>query len=352
MKDMNMNAVRMSHYPPDAEFLDLCDSLGLFVLDELTGWQKKYATPVGAKLVAELVKRDVNHPSIIFWDNGNEGGWNTDLDGFYAQYDPQYRTVLHPWSNFNNVDTKHYPDYTYIEKAAEKDDILLHTEMIHGLYDGGHGAGLEDYWNLMRSNPRHAGGFYGCWLMKALCEKTNTTALILTATMHPMELLGHIAKKKEVIIRSKNCGRRCRLQNLCWIKILWETGNREQLSLHKSFIVQIQWELIKYPSARNRVKKTAYVFATGKTSIQLEPGKKGSHYAAILTKNWNDADAVEFFCSMIVYGRELYTWTWPIKMPADVNAPKKFQMYKTTISRPERKEEGTIYTIRTRWCKI
>ena len=39
---MNMNAVRMSHYPPDAEFLDRCDSLGLFVLDELTGWQKKY----------------------------------------------------------------------------------------------------------------------------------------------------------------------------------------------------------------------------------------------------------------------------------------------------------------------
>jgi len=50
IKDMNMNAVRMSHYPPDVEFLDLCDSLGLFVLDELTGWQKKYATPVGKKI--------------------------------------------------------------------------------------------------------------------------------------------------------------------------------------------------------------------------------------------------------------------------------------------------------------
>lgn len=37
IKDMNMNAVRMSHYPPDSEFLDLCDSLGLFVIDELTG---------------------------------------------------------------------------------------------------------------------------------------------------------------------------------------------------------------------------------------------------------------------------------------------------------------------------
>ncbi|MCK5461877.1 MAG: hypothetical protein KAI95_02635, partial [Bacteroidales bacterium] len=40
LKDMNMNAVRMSHYPPDPHFLDVCDSMGLFVLDELAGWQR------------------------------------------------------------------------------------------------------------------------------------------------------------------------------------------------------------------------------------------------------------------------------------------------------------------------
>src|SRR6266542_2529544 len=45
MKDMNMNAVRMSHYPPDDHFLDVCDSLGLFVLDELAGWHGHYDTP-------------------------------------------------------------------------------------------------------------------------------------------------------------------------------------------------------------------------------------------------------------------------------------------------------------------
>ena len=39
MKEMNMNAVRMSHYPPEKHFLEVCDSLGLFVIDELTGWQ-------------------------------------------------------------------------------------------------------------------------------------------------------------------------------------------------------------------------------------------------------------------------------------------------------------------------
>src|SRR3712207_9408465 len=62
MKDMNMNAVRMSHYPPDDHFLDVCDSLGLFVIDELTGWQGAYDTTVGRKLVKEMVLRDANHP--------------------------------------------------------------------------------------------------------------------------------------------------------------------------------------------------------------------------------------------------------------------------------------------------
>ena len=49
MKDMNMNAVRMSHYPPDQYFLDVCDSMGMFVLDELAGWQKFYDTPHSTK---------------------------------------------------------------------------------------------------------------------------------------------------------------------------------------------------------------------------------------------------------------------------------------------------------------
>ncbi|MBC7565493.1 MAG: glycoside hydrolase family 2, partial [Pedobacter sp.] len=103
MKEMNMNAVRMSHYPPDQDFLDVCDSIGLYVLDELTGWQQKYDTEVGKKLVKELVVRDVNHPSILFWDNGNEGGWNTELDNEYKLYDPQNRTVIHPWEKFNGT---------------------------------------------------------------------------------------------------------------------------------------------------------------------------------------------------------------------------------------------------------
>lgn len=101
IKDMNMNAVRMSHYPPDEYFLDTCDSLGLLVIDELAGWQKQYG-----------------------------------------------------------IDTHHYPNYNAVrEKLEKQEDVFMPTEMIHGLYDGGHGASLEDYWRLMLSSPTSAGGF-------------------------------------------------------------------------------------------------------------------------------------------------------------------------------------------------
>jgi beta-galactosidase/beta-glucuronidase len=169
MKEMNMNAVRMSHYPPDQDFLDVCDSIGLYVLDELTGWQAKYDTEVGKKLVKELVVRDVNHPSILFWDNGNEGGWNTELDDQYRLYDPQDRTVIHPWTKFNGTDTKHYPDYNgIVNTSANGKEVFFTTEFMHGLYDGGAGAALDDFWSEMLKHPHAAGGFIWAFLDEAV----------------------------------------------------------------------------------------------------------------------------------------------------------------------------------------
>jgi hypothetical protein len=158
IKEMNMNAVRMSHYPPDPEFLDACDELGLYVLDELGGWHGKYDTGVGRKLVKEVVTRDVNHPSILFWDNGNEGGWNTELDEEFSRWDLQQRPVLHPQQEINGVETMHYRSYGETQEYLRGKYIFFPTEMLHGLYDGGHGAGLYDYWEIMRVHPRCGGG--------------------------------------------------------------------------------------------------------------------------------------------------------------------------------------------------
>ncbi len=163
IKEMNMNAIRCSHYPPDQTFLHYCDSLGLYVLDELAGWQNCYDTEVGSKLVHEMVIRDVNHPSIVFWSNGNEGGTNKDLDDDFAIYDPSNRPVIHahhrPGNDHNGIDCNHYENYYSSKKILEGDLIFMPTEFLHGQDDGGMAGGLADFWELFWSSDRSAGGF-------------------------------------------------------------------------------------------------------------------------------------------------------------------------------------------------
>ena len=196
MKDMNMNAVRMSHYPPDGHFLDVCDSLGLYVLDELGGWQKPpYDTQIGKKLVKELVVRDVNHPSVIFWDNGNEGGFNPELDDEFALYDPQKRTVLRPWEFFGGIETDHYEPYDVARKYLNN-DIYMPTEYLHGLYDGGIGAGLEDFWELMRNSPRGGGAFLWVFADEGVVRTDRDGTIDAQGNLAPDGIVGPYREKE------------------------------------------------------------------------------------------------------------------------------------------------------------
>jgi len=167
IKEMNMNAVRCSHYPPDKYFLQLCDSLGIYVLDELAGWQKAYSTKAGEPLVKELVLRDMNHPSIIFWDNGNEGGTNKELDDDFVKWDFQQRPVIHPHhrpgNQFSGIDCNHYEDYYSTQKILNDSLIYMPTEFLHAQDDGGGGAAMEDFWELHWRSQKSAGGFI--WAM-------------------------------------------------------------------------------------------------------------------------------------------------------------------------------------------
>jgi Glycosyl hydrolases family 2, TIM barrel domain/Glycosyl hydrolases family 2, sugar binding domain/Glycosyl hydrolases family 2/Beta galactosidase small chain len=177
IKDMNMNAVRCSHYPPDEHFLDACDSLGLFVMDELAGWHGHY-DKTGVKLLEEMISFDVNHPSIIMWANGNEGGHNTELDRFFSLFDIQKRPVVHPWQLFNGIETQHYREYNYgIGNYENGREIVMPTEFLHGQFDGGHGAGLEDYWEKMWHDPLSAGGFLWDFSDQAVVRKDRNDSL-------------------------------------------------------------------------------------------------------------------------------------------------------------------------------
>jgi hypothetical protein len=196
-KSMNINAIRNSHYPANRHFMDYCDSLGMYVLDELAGWQSPpYDADIGHKLVEEMVTFDVNHPCIIFWDNGNEGGWNTALDGDFGKWDPQKRAVLHPWTTFSNVNTDHYESYSSVQNILNGSAIYMPTEFLHGLYDGGSGAGLQDYWALLRSKPLSAGGFLWVFADEAVVRTDNNNTLDARGNLAPDGVVGPYHEKE------------------------------------------------------------------------------------------------------------------------------------------------------------
>ena len=196
IKEANMNAVRMSHYPPDAAFLDVADELGLYVLDELAGWQGSYDTPTGARLIGEIIRRDVNHPGILFWDNGNEGGWNTDNDGEFAKWDPQHRPVLHPWAIHDDINTDHYENYDSTVHLSAGPQIFMPTEFLHGLYDGGIGAGFRDYWNVMGRSPTVGGGFFWAFVDEGIRRTDQRGRIDTMGNAAPDGMLGPDREKE------------------------------------------------------------------------------------------------------------------------------------------------------------
>jgi hypothetical protein len=318
MKEMNMNAVRMSHYPPDRDFLDVCDSLGLYVLDELTGWQAKYDTVVGRKLVKEMVVRDVNHPSIVFWDNGNEGGWNTGLDNDYALYDPQKRTVLHPWAKFNGADNHHYPDYNYILKTiATGKDVFFPTEFMHGLYDGGAGAGLDDFWSAMMKYPHNAGGFIWAFLDEAVIRTDKNGIYDSDGNHAPDGILGPHREKEA---------------SYYTIKEIWSPVYIDPQPIDKTFNGKVtvenryaftnlsqcrfKWQLVKFPSPQSNSTKATVIVSGNPLPFELAPGEKGM-LKLNLPLTWAKNDALY----LTAYGpdkKEIFTWSWAIRSPADM----------------------------------
>jgi hypothetical protein len=144
-----------------------------------------------------MVIRDVNHPCIVLWDNGNEGGFNPDLRDEFDKYDPQGRKVIEPWHTLNSMNTKHYIPYNYgTESFFNGSDIFFPTEFLHGLYDGGHGAGLDDYWNLMLSNPLSAGGFLWVFADEGVVRTDKKDSIDTNGNNAPDGILGPYREKE------------------------------------------------------------------------------------------------------------------------------------------------------------
>ncbi|HEX8348296.1 MAG TPA: glycoside hydrolase family 2 TIM barrel-domain containing protein, partial [Actinoplanes sp.] len=282
MKEMNHNAVRMSHYPPDTYFLDLCDELGLYVIDELAGWQKRYNENVGAPLVASTVQRDVNHPSILFWANGNEGGWNTALDDDYALYDPQRRTVIHPWSNFNGIDTDHYENYDSTRTKLAGSSIFMPTEFLHGLYDGGAGAGLNDYWNLTLASPRAAGGFIWAFADEAIARGDRGGAIDTTGNSGPDGIVGPYREKEGSFFAVRDIWSPVQLASAAYYQTTFPaTFDGTVRVVNRYDFINLRqcgfgWQLLRFAAPGAGASTTPTVVAQGTaTAPDIAPGATG-----------------------------------------------------------------------------
>ncbi|GAA4312998.1 glycoside hydrolase family 2 protein [Compostibacter hankyongensis] len=318
MKEMNMNAVRMSHYPPDVHFLDACDSMGLMVLDELTGWQHNYDDSTGHRLVREMVIRDVNHPGIVIWDNGNEGGFNRHLDGDFDRYDPQHRLVIHPWEKFNGTNTKHYPTYDYLQNLAlYSNEVYFPTEFMHGLYDGGAGAGLEDYWNLIRRSPRSAGGFIWVFADEGIVRRDKNDSIDTHGNNAPDGILGPHREKEG---------------SYYTIKEIWSPVHIDQPYIGPGFDGRLpvenrytftnldqcsfRWKLVSFGGPSDR-GVTPHTDAEGAvTTASAAPGEK-KWLDLGLPASWASSDAL-YLTALDPHHREIFTWSWPLHSPADV----------------------------------
>ena len=304
IKQMNMNAVR-SHYPPDVDFLNLCDSLGVLYLNELAGWQNSYSDAVGHKLVREMVERDVNHPCIFLWSNGNEGGFNTHLDGDFALYDPQQRHVVHAWADFDGLDCRHYP--TMQDQAYRLDHgqhVFMMTEFLHSLYDRGQGAGLEGMWAKFRRSRLFAGGFIWAYVDETIHRRDNGK----------MDSYGPNAPDGIVSAERQPLGSFYTVRQV-WSPIQIKDFEASPRSFRGSFAVENSYQFSRLSEVTMKWK-VENIQAEGDVKLpDIAPGETG-HATFALPKNYQQGDILKLEAYSAT-GDTVCTWTFPIKRPAE-----------------------------------
>ena len=205
MKQNNINAVRTSHYPNDPRFLDLCDSYGLYVIDEcdlechgmavVGRWSELSDSPDWAAAYTDrmrrMVMRDRNHACIVLWSLGNEAGIGSNqraMADLARQIDPTrmvhyegdyildvadvFSTMYSPPSFLQDVAEGKTIKNRHGEWSAEKygDKPFVLCEYAHAMGNGP--GGLKEYWDTIYSHDRLMGGFVWEWIDHALRSRT------------------------------------------------------------------------------------------------------------------------------------------------------------------------------------
>ena len=176
MKQLNINAVRTSHYPNDPRWYALCDEYGLYVTDE--GNIESHGMGYGAATLARrddfkaahlardsrMVKRDFNHPCVVVWSLGNEAGYGPNFEESYdwiKAYDPS-RPVQYERAELNGKSDIYCPMYLPIDRAeryvtSNPSKPLIQCEYSHAM--GNSMGNHKEYWDLIRREPHYQGGY-------------------------------------------------------------------------------------------------------------------------------------------------------------------------------------------------
>lgn len=208
MKQANINAVRTSHYPNVSRWYELCDSLGLYVMDEadieehgLRGILASTPDWHAAFLdrAVRMAERDKNHPSIVMWSMGNESGygpnfaaisaWLHDFDptrpvhyegaqGAGGEPDPKtvdvisrfYTRVKQEYLNpgiaegedKERAENARWERLLEIAERTNDNRPVMTSEYAHSM--GNALGNFKEYWDEIYSNPRMLGGFIWDWV--------------------------------------------------------------------------------------------------------------------------------------------------------------------------------------------
>jgi len=317
IKEMNMNAVRCSHYPPDKSFLDICDSLGLYVLDELAGWQKFYSTKAGEPLVKEMVTRDANHPSIIFWSNGNEGGHNKELDDDYGIYDFSNRPVIHchhrPGNAYNGIDCNHYEDYYSTKKILDDSLIYMPTEFLHAQDDGGAATALNEFWELHWHAKKSGGGFIWALLDEGVVRTDENNIIDVNGVNAPDGILGPHREKEASFYAIKEIYSPVKI----FLKQL-PTDFDGDIPVENRFhftnlsACNFEWGLINYRKPGDLFAGYDLLLRGSVASPDIKPEGGTGKCHLNLPSDWKAYDALTF-SAYDPFKKLIYKWTWKIK---------------------------------------
>ena len=194
MKQHNLNAVRLCHYPQDRKFYELCDEYGLYVYDEANieshgmyydlrkggtlGNNPEWLKPHMDRTI-NMFERNKNYPSVTFWSLGNEAGngynfyqtylWIKGEESKMMNRPVNYERALWEWNT--DMYVPQYPSAAWLEKigAEGSDRPIAPSEYAHAM--GNSTGNLWLQWQAIYKYPNLQGGFIWDWVDQGILQK-------------------------------------------------------------------------------------------------------------------------------------------------------------------------------------